>query len=120
MIFKYDLEPVLIGFEAILEIIFDLIYVYRGKNFSTINFQGAIKRNMLMKILLKNVKILCIVLKTLCMKWELQKLSQKMLNKRVAGREGTIGCLFHQSPKFYNNVFLFVDLTTLGIFIELT
>ena len=32
-------------------------------------------------------------------------------------RKGTIGCLLHQSPKFYNNVFLFVGLTTLGILI---
>ena len=33
-------------------------------------------------------------------------------------REGTLGCLLHFSPKFYNNVFLFVSLTTLGAFIE--
>ena len=33
-------------------------------------------------------------------------------------REGTLGCLLHQSPTFYNNVFLFVGLTTLGTFIE--
>ena len=34
------------------------------------------------------------------------------------GREGTLGCLLYQSLKFYNNVFLFVGLTTLGTFIE--
>ena len=34
------------------------------------------------------------------------------------GREGTLGGLLHQSPKFYNNVSLFVALTTLGTFIE--
>ena len=34
-----------------------------------------------------------------------------------AGREGTLDCLFHLSPKFYNIVFLFVGLTTLGTFI---
>ena len=28
-------------------------------------------------------------------------------------REGTLGCLLHKYPKFYNNDFLFVDLTTL-------
>ena len=27
-----------------------------------------------------------------------------------------MGCLLHQSPKFYNNAFLFVGLTTLGTF----
>ena len=33
---------------------------------------------------------------------------------RNAGREGTLGCLLDKSPKFYNNVSLFVALTTLG------
>ena len=32
-------------------------------------------------------------------------------------REGTMGYLFHKSPKFYINVFLFVGLTTLETFI---
>ena len=31
-------------------------------------------------------------------------------------REGTLGCLLHKYPKFYNNDFLFVDLTTLGTY----
>ena len=30
------------------------------------------------------------------------------------GREGTMGYLLHKSPKFYNDVFLFVTLTTFG------
>ena len=29
-------------------------------------------------------------------------------------REGTMGCLLHKYPKFYNTVFFFVGLTTLG------
>ena len=33
-------------------------------------------------------------------------------------REGILGCLLHYFPKIYNNVFLFIDLTTLGTFIE--
>ena len=32
--------------------------------------------------------------------------------------EGTIGCIFPNSSKFYNNVFLFAGLITLGTFIE--
>ena len=32
--------------------------------------------------------------------------------------EGTLCCLLRLSPKFHNNVFFFVDLTTLGTFIE--
>ena len=36
----------------------------------------------------------------------------------VALREGTLSCLLNYSPKFYNFVFLFVCLTTLGTFIE--
>ena len=35
-----------------------------------------------------------------------------------SGREGTFGCLLHYYPKFYNNVFIFVGLITLGTFIE--
>ena len=31
---------------------------------------------------------------------------------------GHMDCLLHKSPKFHNNVFLFVGLTTLGDFIE--
>ena len=34
-----------------------------------------------------------------------------------AGRDVTLGCLLH-FPKLYNNVFLFVGLTTLGTFIK--
>ena len=34
------------------------------------------------------------------------------------GRQGTLGCLLHQSPKFFNNVFLFIGWTTLGTFIK--
>ena len=34
-----------------------------------------------------------------------------------SGREGTLGCLLHQSKKFYDNVFLFVSLKTFGTFI---
>ena len=30
-----------------------------------------------------------------------------------AGLEGTLACLFHLSPKFYNNVFLYVGSRTL-------
>ena len=37
--------------------------------------------------------------------------------ERDPEREGTWGCL-HWYPKFYNNVFLFVGLTTLGTFID--
>ena len=33
------------------------------------------------------------------------------------GGEGTLGSLLHQSPRFFNNVFLFVCLTTLITFI---
>ena len=33
-------------------------------------------------------------------------------------RKGTLGCLLIKFPKFYNNVFLFVGLTTLGTLIE--
>ena len=50
------------------------------------------------------------------------------INKRInstsittictSGREGTIGCLLHKSPKFYNIVFLFVGLRTLETFIK--
>ena len=35
-----------------------------------------------------------------------------------SGRKGTMVCLLHSSPKFYNNVFLFVGLSTFGTFIE--
>ena len=35
---------------------------------------------------------------------------------RIPGREGALGCLLHKSPKFYSNVFVFVDLTTFGTF----
>ena len=45
-----------------------------------------------------------------------------IFNCRVAtcftGREGTLICLLHLSPKFYYNVFLFVGLTTLETFIK--
>ena len=34
------------------------------------------------------------------------------------GREGEIDYLFHYSLKFYNNVSIFVGLTTLGKFVE--
>ena len=34
-----------------------------------------------------------------------------------SGREGTLGCYYISPPKFYNNVFLFVGLITLGSFI---
>ena len=34
------------------------------------------------------------------------------------GREGTLGCLLNWSPKFYNNIFLFVGLTLFGTFIK--
>ena len=33
-------------------------------------------------------------------------------------KDGTMGCLLHWSPKFYNNVFLFVGLTTLGTLVN--
>ena len=33
-------------------------------------------------------------------------------------REGVLGCLLHYFPKFYNNAFLFLGLTTLGNIIE--
>ena len=33
---------------------------------------------------------------------------------RERERGGTMGCLLHKSSKFYNNIFLFVGLTTLG------
>ena len=36
----------------------------------------------------------------------------------ISGREGTLGCLLHQAPKFHNNVSLFFAITTLGTFIE--
>ena len=36
----------------------------------------------------------------------------------ISGREWTLGCLLHWPPKSYNNVFLFFDLTYLGIFIK--
>ncbi len=36
----------------------------------------------------------------------------------LAGREGAIDCLLHQSSKFYSSVFLFVGLSTLETFIE--
>ena len=35
-----------------------------------------------------------------------------------AGRDGTLDCILHQSPKFYHNVFLFDGLKTQGTFIE--
>ena len=35
-----------------------------------------------------------------------------------AGREGKLACLLHWSPKSSNNVILFVDLTTLGTFLN--
>ena len=35
-----------------------------------------------------------------------------------SGREWTFGWFLHQSPKSYDNVFLFVGLTTLGTFIK--
>ena len=35
-----------------------------------------------------------------------------------SGREGTLGCLMHYSPKFYNDVIFFLGSTTLGIFIN--
>ena len=38
--------------------------------------------------------------------------------KVKAKREGTMGCLLHQSPKFYNNVFLFISFTTLGTLVN--
>ena len=38
-----------------------------------------------------------------------------MINSR---RERILGCLLHWSQKFYNKVFLFVGLTTMGTFIE--
>ena len=41
--------------------------------------------------------------------WRLEKLPE---------REGTLGRLLHQSPKFYDNVFLFVCLTTLETLIK--
>ena len=34
------------------------------------------------------------------------------------GREGTLGYLLHQSPKFYINVFMFVGLTFLGTLVN--
>ena len=36
----------------------------------------------------------------------------------LLGREEKLGRLFHQSPIFYNNVFLFISLTTLGTLTE--
>ena len=39
----------------------------------------------------------------------------KLLLLLYTGREGTFGYLFYWSPKLYNNVFLFVGFTTLGI-----
>ena len=36
----------------------------------------------------------------------------------ISGREGTLSCLLDWSPKFYNNVFLFLGAKTLGTFIE--
>ena len=41
-----------------------------------------------------------------------------LLQQHIPGKEGTIGCLLHQSPKIYNNVFVFVDLTTLGTLVN--
>ena len=38
-------------------------------------------------------------------------------NISLPGREGSLGCLLHQTPKFNNNVFLFNSLTTLGTWI---
>ena len=35
-----------------------------------------------------------------------------------SGREGSLDCKSHWIPKFYNHVFLFVGLKTLGTFIE--
>ena len=32
---------------------------------------------------------------------------------------GIMDCLFHQSPKFYNNVLVYIVLTTLGTFGQL-
>ena len=40
---------------------------------------------------------------------------RRSLCKRREG--GTLGCLLHKSPKFYNNVLLFVGSTTVGTFI---
>ena len=37
---------------------------------------------------------------------------------KLSGSEGTLGCLLHQSPKFYYNFFFFVGLTILGTLIE--
>ena len=34
-------------------------------------------------------------------------------------KKGTMCCLLHKSPKFFNNLFLFVVLTTLGTFVNL-
>ena len=44
----------------------------------------------------------------------LNLLSSWMADTFTPEREGTLGCLLHQSPKFYINIFLFVGLTTLG------
>ena len=35
-----------------------------------------------------------------------------------SGSEGTLGCLLHQYPKLYNNVFLFVSSTVLGLLLN--
>ena len=35
-----------------------------------------------------------------------------------SGREGTLNCLLHQSPKFYNNIFLLVSSKTVGTFVN--
>ena len=40
------------------------------------------------------------------------------LQSNGAEREGTMGYLLHQSPKFYDNVFLFVRLTFLGTLVN--
>ena len=40
------------------------------------------------------------------------------LREREREREGTMGCLLHKYPKFYNNVFIFVGLTTLGTLVN--
>ena len=42
----------------------------------------------------------------------------KTFNSTREREEGTLGCLLHQSTKYYNNEFLFVGSTILGTFNE--
>ena len=49
--------------------------------------------------------------------FNLRHLLQFYINKGMTTkrrRERTLGCWLHKSPKFFNNLFLFVCLTTLG------